>query len=133
MGFISKFVAALCMMGLTLASISLAQNCPQDYVAAHNIYRSEAGVGPLTWNIRLADYAQNYANSKTEDCELVHSNGPYGENLAEGSGELTGEDAVKLWADEKPYYDYASNTCVGDQCLHYTHVVWRNTHQSGPF
>ncbi|KAJ0011318.1 hypothetical protein Pint_34572 [Pistacia integerrima] len=57
--------------------------------------------------------------------------GPYGENLAEGYGNLNGMDAVKMWVSEKPNYDYASNSCVGDECLHYTQVVWRKSTQLG--
>ncbi|KAJ0077824.1 hypothetical protein Patl1_37279 [Pistacia atlantica] len=58
--------------------------------------------------------------SKKGSCDLDHSMGPYGENLAEGYGNLNGVDAVKMWVSEKPNYDYASNSCVGDECLHYT-------------
>jgi pathogenesis-related protein 1 len=36
-----------------------------------------------------------------------------------------------MWVDEKPNYDYASNSCVGGECLHYTQVVWRNTLRIG--
>ncbi|XP_008245978.1 PREDICTED: basic form of pathogenesis-related protein 1-like [Prunus mume] len=62
---------------------------------------------------------------------MVHSQGPYGENLAEGYGEMTGGQAMKFWVTEKPNYDYASNTCVGDVCGHYTQVVWRNSTHVG--
>ncbi|KAL6213197.1 hypothetical protein ACLB2K_012644 [Fragaria x ananassa] len=58
---------------------------------------------------------------------MEHSEGPYGENLAEGYGEMTGAQAVKFWVTEKPNYDYASNKCVGDECGHYTQVVWHNS------
>ncbi|CAL2279522.1 unnamed protein product [Prunus armeniaca] len=61
----------------------------------------------------------------------ARAEGPYGENLAEGYGEMTGGQAVKFWVTEKPNYDYASNTCVGDVCGHYTQVVWRNSTHVG--
>ncbi|KAL7206246.1 hypothetical protein ACSBR2_019037 [Camellia fascicularis] len=78
----------------------------------------------MTWDNNLAAYAQRYANSRMGDCNLVHSGGPYGENLAEGSGSFTGTDGVNLWVGEKPYYDYNSNSCVGGkECRHYTQVV----------
>ncbi|XP_062106194.1 basic form of pathogenesis-related protein 1-like [Humulus lupulus] len=99
-----------------------------DFVDTHNAIRAEVGVGPMTWNKTLVDYAQNYANSRLKNnCEFEHSGGPYGENLAEGYGEMTGEQAVKYWADEKSHYDYASNSCVGEECGHYTQLVWRNS------
>ncbi|KAL6219095.1 hypothetical protein ACLB2K_012301 [Fragaria x ananassa] len=81
----------------------------------------------------VAAYAQNYANSRIADCNLVHSGGPYGENLAKGSSSaLTGTAAVNLWVAEKPYYNYTSNSCTGgQQCLHYTQVVWANSIRLG--
>ncbi|KAE8008200.1 hypothetical protein FH972_004737 [Carpinus fangiana] len=47
-------------------------------------------------------------------------NGPLGECLAEGYDDLSAADAVKAWVAEKPYYDHASNKCVGGECGHYT-------------
>ncbi|KAF3439357.1 hypothetical protein FNV43_RR19269 [Rhamnella rubrinervis] len=102
-------------------------NPNQDFVDAHNAARAEVGVGPITWNHTVAAYAQNYANQRVNNCEMEHSGGPYGENLAEGYESMTGEDAVKFWVTEKANYDYSTNSCVGDECLHYTQVVWRNS------
>ncbi|EXC41379.1 hypothetical protein L484_000500 [Morus notabilis] len=88
----------------------------KDFVDVHNVVRAEVGVGAITWNETLAAYALSYANQRIADCNMEHSGGPYGEHLAEGSWEMAGEEAVKLWAAEKPYYDYGSNSCVGDEC-----------------
>ncbi|XP_054779262.1 pathogenesis-related protein 1-like [Prosopis cineraria] len=109
-----------------------AQDSPQDYVNAHNKARSEVGVPDIVWNDAMADMAQNYADQRRGDCELVHSLGApsmYGENLAWSSGDqMIGTDAVKLWVDEKANYDYDSNSCVnGTVCRHYTQVVWKST------
>ncbi|KAL6210011.1 hypothetical protein ACLB2K_020949 [Fragaria x ananassa] len=77
-------------------------------------------------------YAQRYANSHSGDCNLVHSNGPYGESLAKSSGDLSGTSAVNLWVGEKAYYNYNSNTCAsGMVCGHYTQVVWRKSVRVG--
>ena len=102
------------------------------FLDAHNAIRAEVGVGPMTWNKTLENYAQKYANSRlSKNCEFEHSGGPYGENLAEGYGEMTG-DAVRYWATEKSKYDYASNSCAqNDICGHYTQVVWRNSVRLG--
>lgn len=56
-----------------------------------------------------------------------------GENIYWGSGSTwTPNDAVKAWADEEKYYTYATNTCAsGQQCGHYTQIVWRNTRKIG--
>ncbi|XP_004230669.1 pathogenesis-related leaf protein 6 [Solanum lycopersicum] len=110
-----------------------AQNSQTDYLNTHNSARSQVGVGAITWNTTLENYAQNYANQRISDCNLVHSNGPYGENIAKGSGSfMTGTAAVNLWVGEKPYYDYNSNSCTGGkECRHYTQVVWKNSIQLG--
>ncbi|XP_059644327.1 pathogenesis-related protein 1A-like [Cornus florida] len=112
---------------LTMAHVSLAQNSHLDYLAAHNSVRAQVGVAPLAWNDTVAAYAGNYATKRVGNCELEHSRGPYGENIAEGSGDFTAVEAVQLWVGEKANYDYDSNSCVGDECLHYTQVVWRNS------
>lgn len=108
-------------------NICLAHNSPQDFLEVHNQARAEVGVGPLSWNHTLEAYAQNYANERIQDCNMEHSGGPFGENLAEGYGEMTGADAVKFWLTEKPDYDHHSNQCVHDVCGHYTQIVWRDS------
>nr|BAW35445.1 PR-1-like protein [Sarracenia purpurea subsp. venosa] len=124
-------LAILCLVSLTLVNFSRAQNLPQDYVNAHNAARAQVGVGPISWDNNVAAYAQSYANSRIGDCNLVHSGGPYGENLAKGSGSFTGTAAVNLWIGEKSHYNYNSNSCVGGECLHYTQVVWNNSNRLG--
>ncbi|XP_059311275.1 pathogenesis-related leaf protein 6-like [Lycium barbarum] len=122
----------ICLIMLALAFPSHAQNSQADYLNTHDSARSQVGVSAIAWNTTLANYAQNYANQRIGDCNLVHSNGPYGENIAKGSGSFTGTAAVNLWVAEKPYYDYNNNCCTGgQQCLHYTQVVWRNSIQVG--
>ncbi|KGN43826.1 pathogenesis-related protein 1A [Cucumis sativus] len=142
MGF-ANILSTLCLLGLTLTltltltlastAPSLAKSSPKNYIDAHNAVRAAVGVEPLHWNSTLADYAQNYANTKIATCQMEHSGGPYGENLAEGNEVMTAETAVSLWADEKKHYDYNSNTCSNDpsNCLHYTQLVWSNTKSVG--
>ncbi|KMT00994.1 hypothetical protein BVRB_9g222550 [Beta vulgaris subsp. vulgaris] len=110
-----------------------AQNLPLDYVNAHNTARAAVGVGNIQWNDTLAAYAQQFANQRKVDCALQHSGGPYGENLAIGSGaSMTGTAAVQLWVNEKANYDYYSNTCaINKVCGHYTQVVWSNSVRLG--
>ncbi|KAI3509457.1 hypothetical protein L2E82_25041 [Cichorium intybus] len=124
----------VCFLTLAILQTINAQNSQQDYLDAHNAARAQVmGVGNnMVWNATVAAYAQNYANQRIGDCNLVHSGGPYGENLAKGSGTFTGTAAVNLWVAEKTYYDYATNTCAsGYVCGHYTQVVWRNSNQLG--
>ncbi|RZC91833.1 hypothetical protein C5167_021546 [Papaver somniferum] len=121
---------------LTLAltiHVSQAQTSREQYLSAHNAARAEVNVGPLVWDDTVAEYATNYANQRAGDCNLIHSaGGPYGENLAKSTGDLSVADAVKLWVDEKRFYDYQSNSCQGGEtCGHYTQVVWRNSVRLG--
>ncbi|KAK9690538.1 hypothetical protein RND81_09G135800 [Saponaria officinalis] len=120
-------------MTLIYVQISHAQNSPQDYVYAHNIARSAVGVGPIEWDDQVAAYAAQYASQRAGDCALQNSPGPYGENLAVGSGEfMTGVAAVKLWVGEQTNYNYDTNTCdKGQQCREYTQVVWRDSVRLG--
>ncbi|KAF3434504.1 hypothetical protein FNV43_RR21589 [Rhamnella rubrinervis] len=123
----------ICMLGfLAQLQFSHGQNAVQDYLKTHNSARAAVGVGHLTWSNTVADYAQNYANQRKCDCRLVHSSGPYGENLAWSSGDISGTAAVNMWVGEKAYYNYNSNSCAsGQQCGHYTQVVWRNSVRVG--
>ncbi|CAN1167521.1 Pathogenesis-related protein 1 [Linum perenne] len=124
---VSSIVLLITIASLaTLTIPSTAQDSPQDYVNAHNAARSAVGVGPVTWDPSVAAYAQSYARQRAAgDCKLVHSGGPYGENLAWSSGQLSAGGAVGMWVNERADYDYNSNTCAqGKVCGHYTQVVW---------
>jgi pathogenesis-related protein 1 len=69
------------------------------YLDAHNTIRSQHGALPLVWNQTLSDKGASWAAR----CVFKHSGGslgPYGENLAAGTGQ-TAAQAVKLWTDEK--------------------------------
>ncbi|KAL1289412.1 hypothetical protein HN51_057623 [Arachis hypogaea] len=128
-----SFSVVLCVLGLVIVGhVAYAQDSQQDYLDAHNAARSEVGVPNLSWDDTVAAYAQNYANQRKGDCQLVHSDGQYGENIAGGSGDFSGTVAVKLWVDEKQYYDYDSNSCASGQvCGHYTQVIWRDSIRLG--
>ncbi|TVU28882.1 hypothetical protein EJB05_20418, partial [Eragrostis curvula] len=101
------------------------------FLAAHNAARQAVGLRPLAWDERLAAYARRYAAARSRDCALVHSHGPYGENLFRGSGGAGWRpaDVVGAWVRERAMYDARSNTCRGGHgaCGHYTQVVWRST------
>ncbi|KAM7267733.1 hypothetical protein ACFE04_009899 [Oxalis oulophora] len=88
---------------------------------------------PLVWDKKLETYAQQYANKRKYDCKLVHSNGPYGENIFWGSGiGWKPSQAVAAWVGERIYYNHGLNLCVGgEDCGHYTQVVWKSTRRVG--
>ncbi|PRQ22206.1 pathogenesis-related leaf protein 6-like [Rosa rugosa] len=111
---------------------SHVRDSPQDYLNVHNVARARVGVANIRWDNTVAAYALKYTKSRLGDCNLVHSGGPYGENLAKGSGSFTAAAAANMWVAEKPYYNYTSNACTGGkQCRHYTQVVWAKSVRVG--
>jgi uncharacterized protein YkwD len=84
-------------------------------------------LSPLSWDDNLGSTAQSYANK----CVFEHNanRGSLGENIAFfGPGGNPASDAVQVWAAEASNYTYASNSCAsGQQCGHYTQLVWRST------
>ncbi|VVA37176.1 PREDICTED: pathogenesis-related [Prunus dulcis] len=103
------------------------------FLVPQNAARSATKMKPLVWDAKLARYAQWYANQRRYDCALRHSNGPYGENIFWGSGTgWTPAQAVAAWALESRWYNYWSNSCArGQECGHYTQIVWRSTRRVG--
>nr|XP_034591754.1 pathogenesis-related protein PRB1-3-like [Setaria viridis] len=97
----------------------------------HNAARAEVGVPKLSWNATLAAYTRRYAGRRAHDCELVHSRGPYGENIFWGSAsrDWAAGDAVASWVKERANYvrlqeqplRAAAEVCSG----HYTQVMAR--------
>ncbi|KAG2695989.1 hypothetical protein I3843_07G038100 [Carya illinoinensis] len=128
------FLCVLCIAQLQ-ALVSHAHHSAAAFVAFHNMARMQVGVGPLQWNTTLQAYARKYArHQRSIGCKMIHSNGPYGENLywGYGAGFMDAVAAVKAWVDEKAFYNYMINDCLmGNQCLHYTQVVWKDTTQLG--
>nr|TKS06073.1 hypothetical protein D5086_0000126880 [Populus alba] len=94
------------------------------FMAPQNAARASLRIRPLVWDANLARYAQSYCNQRRYDCDLKHSNGPYGENIFWGSGSgWTPAQAAAAWVSERKWYDYWSNSCAEDQeCGHYTQI-----------
>ncbi|GMI70595.1 PATHOGENESIS-RELATED GENE 1, pathogenesis-related gene 1 [Hibiscus trionum] len=131
MGMSGISQAVFCLIILAIVHTSQAQNSPQDFLNPHNAARRTVNVGPMIWDEKVATYARDYANKRKGDCRLMHSGGPYGENIAWGSGDLSAKGAVDMWVGERQRYNYNSNSCVGGECRHYTQVVWRNSVRLG--
>ncbi|KAI3930074.1 hypothetical protein MKX01_020744 [Papaver californicum] len=140
-----KLGSSISMMSFLIITMSLlihtsqaASPTPPKYnltLFNHNLALAQDGcVAPIEWNETVAAYARDYANKRAADCSLIHSRGPYGENLAMGprGGPFVVEDAVTMWVGEKNDYDYASDSCRPSKgCGHYTQVVWRKSVQVG--
>ncbi|KAK6341035.1 hypothetical protein TWF696_009345 [Orbilia brochopaga] len=90
----------------------------------HNSIRAKYGAPPLSWNQEMADYAMQH----TTDCQMHHTGGPYGENLAMGYDSI--EAAINAWANEANQYD-SNNPGFQENTGHFTQVVWKATTEVG--
>lgn len=111
---------------------------PDSALAAHNRWRQQVDVAPLAWSAELARSARDWAAELAErGCPLEHGNSDYGENLYLGWSSDAAPDqpvttAVTAWAGERKFYDYASNRCAaGEQCGHYTQIIWADSKRVG--
>jgi len=114
--------------------IKLTSAQKQEFLDAHNKWRTEVGVPPLVWSDDLENYAAEWAIINGEkDCNMEHRTAHlYGENLYWSSGmAFSPKDVVDTWGSEiKDYQGEVvgqSNGTVG----HYTQVVWRTTTEVG--
>ena len=110
----------------------------QELLNAHNKYRVQVGVPPLTWSNTLARQAQQWANYLSTKRLFRHSNTPgQGENLWMGTSRaFSFTNMVKSWGNEKRHFvrgtfPNVSTTGNWSDVGHYTQMVWRNTQQVG--
>ena len=121
-------------------------------LSSHNYVRRKYNLPPLKWSNQLANYSQEWANhlGRGNQCQMFHRSGnpPFGENLYISSAEVWREDngrevdrkispvtiadVVNAWASEEKFYNYQQNRCQrGQQCGHYTQIVWKDTREVG--
>jgi pathogenesis-related protein 1 len=112
----------------------------QEILAIHNQARSEVEVPPLTWNCKLADYAQKWVNqdkwghSPVTNLRQIIPGSQAGENIAAAAPATQPiiTSGPTDWVQEKRNWDNKSGMCKsGKSCTHYTQVVWRTTTQVG--
>jgi hypothetical protein len=117
---------------------AIAQNpIEQELIQAHNKYRQELGLSPLTWNYSLQGSAQAWANNLANrgTNNLEHSQP--GENLWMGTTKsYSPTQMVDRWGAEKRYFvpglfPQVSSTGNWKDVGHYTQMVWRNTTDVG--
>lgn len=102
-------------------------------VEAHNARRAAHCAPPLAWSPELAAVAQRHADRLgAGGCNLVHSSGPYGENLygASPAGGPTPADVVGSWYEEAARYSFA-RPGFSMETGHFTQAVWRATQRVG--
>ncbi|XP_043718122.1 pathogenesis-related protein 1A-like [Telopea speciosissima] len=87
----------------------------------------------MKWDKSLARYARRFAAKRVADCQMIHSNGPYGENIFWGARNIfSPSQVVAEWVNEKHYYNRTDNICAANKiCGHYKQVVWRDTVRVG--
>ncbi len=134
--------------GTSASVVTNPPNIPKESFSAttmlkeHNAVRSGVGIGGLTWSDTLSASAQKWsAQLKSEGCKMRHDlNTPYGENIywawnsdvRDGALISNPKQAVGFWAAEVEFYNYKKNTCVsGEQCGHYTQIVWERSTEVG--
>lgn len=105
---------------------------------AHNQYRAEVGVPPLTWSDTLASHAQEWADYLASLGSLQHSQDTgEGENLWMGaSGNFSYAQMIESFGNEKQYFiggvfPDVSSTGQWQDVGHYTQVVWKDTTEVG--
>lgn len=105
----------------------------REFLDAHNKYRSPFQLQALTWDRNLTRYARRWGDKRAADCRMIHSYGPYGENLFWGKLEhWTPTEVVESWAGEHKFYDLNSNACAeGQMCGHYTQIIWKESLRLG--
>src|SRR5262250_2824700 len=94
-------------------------------LAGHNRLRARHCAPALRWSADLARVAHAWAEKlKRGGCDLQHSHGKYGENLAAATtGSLAAEDAVGMWYEENAKYSYRKPG-FGVATGHFTQLVW---------
>lgn len=95
------------------------------FLNVHNQCRANHNLPPMEWDDELENSAGN--NNNIQSCNFAHSNGDYGENIADGY--QTVEEALYAWYNEgaiyRPGMDFNSETG------HYTQMCWKGTTKVG--
>jgi len=151
MNFVTQTLGITLILGLLSAVLYAKDPTNKHYrhlTALHNQVRQKQHLLPLQWSNKLARHAQEWADylAAHNQCKMQHRpltgyyRRIYGENilwasprhwLSSGYVEIqpiSAYDVIAAWADEEKYYDYAFNECqMGEQCGHYTQIVWRSS------
>ena len=99
---------------------------------AHNKYRRQHGVLPLTWSPALAAGAEKRAeNLATAETQEHCGRRDFGENLFSTKGEpVDGEKIVDVWYGEVRDYSFES-PAFDARCGRFTQMIWAGTRELG--
>jgi pathogenesis-related protein 1 len=104
----------------------------REMLRAHNTRRAKHCAKPLRWSNELARTAKRWADELAGGrCALVHSDTPFGENLAAATtGAVTPEGFVELWYREVDDYRFARGR-FSAKTGHFTQLAWRSSRTVG--
>ncbi|KAG9317359.1 CAP domain-containing protein [Chiua virens] len=112
--------------GIVFAANSIQLDSEEsNFLEAHNLVRSRYNAQPLDWSATLASKAQTWASG----CLFEHTNGhlgPYGENIAAGTGNFTARNAMDMFMAGQQTFD-ATNSAFSD----FTQIIWQSTTDVG--
>jgi uncharacterized protein YkwD len=136
MALIMFWAAAVCAQGPSNKSTicqgkgAMAPDAVAEILNAHNKVREQFNLGKLTWNCKLAEFAQEWASRGIFE---HRTDSLYGENIfATKVTGLSPAIAVQRWLAEQSFWDNKTGACeAGKVCSHYTQVVWKKTTQIG--
>jgi uncharacterized protein YkwD len=96
----------------------------------HNLVRAGLKLPQLTWDCKLADFAQAWA---TRGVPEHRDDTIYGESIfVSGARDAAAVASVNKWMLEKPNWNNATGKCSpGKTCTHYTQIVWKKTARIG--
>ncbi|NPV63869.1 MAG: serine protease [Methanotrichaceae archaeon] len=142
----TEFVVLLIMLSsipLAVADENLTYTEQQEILDAHNKYRAQVNVTPLSWSDELAAQARKCAEynaaeflpgGRQKHCPTPGS----GQNMAQATSNLkmSLNQLVDRWGEEKKYFingEFPSVSSTGspEAVGHYTQVIWSNTTQVG--
>ena len=100
---------------------------PCTAVALSRETRARASWATWGWIPSSCAYFEHNPN-RSSQYDALGGSGGLGENLSAGAPTQSVAGAVSSWVGEEQYYDHATNTCAsGQECGHYTQVVWSTT------
>lgn len=130
--------AAIASGSVLLATAAGSSPLEDALLDAHNQYRSDVGVAPLTWSDTVAASAQAWADRLAATDSFEHSASGYGENIWKGTtGAYSPADMVDSWGSEQEFFipnapfPNLSTTGSWFDVGHYTQIVWADTTQVG--
>ena len=147
MTFSSKIAAVLFLMTVLSVSLVTAQSAEKrlpkcsgangltrgeitEILNVHNLVRAGLTLPQLTWDCKLADLAQDWANKGVTQ---HREDTIYGESIfVSAARDAAAVASVNRWVQEKANWNNSKGKCAkGMTCTHYTQIVWKTTTRIG--